>query len=254
MNHTASKIKVFQTDNYGLFQFVEGNRPINTKKIDRIIAEIMEGNDILSEVPVLVKENKNKLDIMDGQHRFEISKKLSRPVFYIVHNEKLSLHNVAKINSNNEKWKDEDFIACYSKRGNDHYKKLQKFKKTYGVATGVCLVLLQNGMLSNIAGGDEKMRLQFEQGLFEVKKLKEATMIIETCKSFEKFSAWNSRSFVIAICKLIDAAAPDFKMDILLRKFNAYPDRLKLQSSWKAYMNNLEEVYNIDNNKRRVIY
>lgn len=43
-------------------------------------------------------------------------------------------------------------------------------------------------------------------------------------------------------------------MEVLVRKFKAYPHKLVVQSSSKQYLANLEEIYNIDNSKRRTIY
>jgi hypothetical protein len=168
MKHITSKIKVFSTTNYKLFANMDGNRSINKKKIQRIVNEINAGNDILDEVPVLVKEVNSHLEVLDGQHRVEISKLLKRPVHYIVHKQKMSLHNVARVNTNVEKWSDQDFINAYVKTGNKNYQQLQEFQKTYGIATGICLGLLTNGLMTNDGGAySEKIRLDFEQGLLE---------------------------------------------------------------------------------------
>jgi hypothetical protein len=253
MQHTAAKTKVFQTTEYKRFTNIDGNRPLNKKKIQRIINEISNGNDILDEVPVLVEENKTSLHVLDGQHRVEIARQLKRPVHYIIHKQKMSLHNVAKVNSNVEKWKDQDFINAYVKIGNDHYKKLQAFQKEYGIATGICLGLLIDGSMTNDGGGySEKARHDFEQGLFEVKKYKEAVQIAEICKSFSAYSAWNSRSFIIAVCRILKKEQCDF--DILLKKFSQDPEKLQHHTHWKKLVTNLEEIYNIGNSKRRIIY
>ncbi|HTD95133.1 MAG TPA: hypothetical protein VK644_15010 [Chitinophagaceae bacterium] len=255
MNHTSSKVKVYQTSDYKIFLMVDGNRPINKKKVQRIIAEIQSGNDVLDEVPVLVKEHKSKLEVMDGQHRLEVARQLARPVHYIIHAANMTLHNVAKINSNTEKWKDADFINCYVKAGNNNYKRLDAFLKQYGIAVGTSLMLLSRGSLqADGSTGEDLLRLSFEQGTYEVKKYKEAVLIAETCKAFVEFSCWNGRNFVKAICKLVDAGKEDFKMDILVKKFKSDPKRLQAQGNWKQYMANLEEIYNIGNSKRRVIY
>lgn len=254
MQHTASKVKVFKSDDYSIFENVDGNRPINKKKVQRIIDEINAGNDILDEAPVLVKEVKNKLHVLDGQHRVEVAKKLARAVHYILHKEDMTLHNVAKVNSNTEKWTDDNFIHCYVKAGNENYKKLKKFRDTYGIAVGTCLVLLNNGTLTTggTSGADENMRLKFEQGSYQVKTLKEATMFAEICKRFEAFKGWNSRPFMVSVAKIINAGKAE--MDILVNKFNDDPAKLQNHGNWKNYLANLEEIYNKGYSKRRTIY
>jgi len=101
MNHTASKVKVFQSTDYKLFKLIDGNRAINKKKVDRIIAEIKAGNDVLDESPILVTEVKNHLEVKDGQHRLQVAQQLKRPVHYIVKKQSMSLYNVAKVNRRN---------------------------------------------------------------------------------------------------------------------------------------------------------
>jgi hypothetical protein len=251
MQHCKSKVTVYQSDNYGLFNLIDGNRTINKKKIERIIKEIKSGNDILDESPILVTESKNKLDIKDGQHRFIVSKEFTRPVHYIIKKKEMSLYNVAKVNSNTEKWKDQDYINCYTKAGNENYKLLAKFHKTYGIAVGTCLVLLTSGVQKNDTGLHDDLRANFEQGTFEVKKYKEAIQFAEICKSFSAFSGWNTRGFIVAITRILQAGQCDF--DILLKKFNKDTSKLTKQPNWKGYINNLELIYNIDNSKRRTI-
>lgn len=251
MEHQISKVKVYQTTNYKIFKKIEGNRILNNKKIERIIKEIESGNDVLDEVPVLVKEAKNVLEVLDGQHRLQVAQKLNRPVHYIIHKQDMSLHNVAKVNSNVEKWKFSDYINCYVAAGNDNYKKIQKFHDTYGVAIGSCLVMLTRGTLTNDSTDDE-LNQKFQMGQFEVKKYKEACQVAEICKTFSEHANWNSRPFVAAISRILAAEKCDF--DVLVKKFKRDPSRLKYHSNWKGVANNLQEIYNIDNSKQRLIY
>lgn len=252
MNHTKSKVIVFQTTDYKLFENMDGNRPLNKKKISRIIEEIKSGNDILDQVPVLVKETKNKLQVVDGQHRVDIAKQLKRPVHYIIKAEDMNLYNVAKVNSNVEKWSDQNFIDAYVKAGNNNYSQLDKFHKKYGFAVGVCLTMLTHGGLKADFSASAQISKEFQNGSFEVKKLKEATQLAEICKQFEDFPGWSSRNFVVAISKII--VANKCELDILLRKFKANIKALEIQRTWRSYLTNLEEIYNAGNSKRRVIY
>lgn len=253
MEHVASKIKVYMTEDYKRFSKIDGNRPINKKKIANIIEEINAGNDVLAECPVLVKElNQTKLEILDGQHRFEVSKQLKRPVHYIVKKQEMNLYNIAKVNSNTEKWKAEDFINCYVKAGNKDYEIIDQFHKQYKAAVGVCLSMLHHGGLKADFGAAANLVKEFETGIYKVKKYKEAVQLIEICKSFEPFEAWNSRNFIVAISKIL--AANKCELDVLLRKLKADPSKLQKQADWRKYLVNLEEIYNIGNSKRRVIY
>lgn len=252
MNHTLSKVKVYQTEDYKRFRFIEGNRNINLAKVERIINEILSGNDILDESPAIVSENGKYLDVKEGQHRVIIAEKLKRPAHYIIKNEKLSLYNIAKINSNVEKWKFDDFINCYVKAGNNNYKKLKEFRDQNGISTGVCITLLMQGTMKSDGGAKHGFIQQFQQGTFEVKFLKEAKMIVEICKSFEPFEGITGRPFIIAICKILDAGKCE--MNVLIEKYKKNPSRLVVKHRWKEYLTLLQEIYNTGNSKQRVIY
>lgn len=251
MEHTKSKVTVYQTDDYSLFKFLDGNRMLNKNKIEKIIREIKSGNDILDEVPILVNENKNHLDIVDGQHRFEVAKQLKRHVHYTIKQAKMSLYNVAKVNSNTENWRGVDYINAYSKAGNDSYVKLGAFTRKYRISIGPALSILTFGLQMH-DGTIAELYAKFEQGEFEIKKQKEGVQFAELCKCFSDYKAWNKRQFMIAISKIIRGEKCD--MDVLLKKFRNDPKQLSYHPDWKGIINNLEHIYNIGNSKRRTIF
>jgi hypothetical protein len=251
MNHTAAKVKVFCTTDYSLFKMVDGNRPINKKKVERIIKEIKAGNDVLDECPILVTEQNGHMDIKDGQHRFQIAKQLKRAVHYIIHEQQMSLYNVATMNSNTEKWTAENFINCYATAGNENYIRLKQFRDKYNIAIGSCLTLLTYGVQKN-DGLISTLYDHFQQGTFEIKTYKQAVQYMELCKSFSEYKYWTSRAFLISMTKILQAGKCD--MDVLLKKFNENPLALIYSPDWKKIIANLEEIYNKGNTKRRTIF
>ncbi len=100
ITHKTSTVAVFQSNDYSLFGMMKGNRPLNQNKIGRIIKEIESGNDMLPYYPIQVRVENGILIILDGQHRFFICKKLTKPVHYIIVAEQKSMVDIAKINSN----------------------------------------------------------------------------------------------------------------------------------------------------------
>ncbi len=251
MKLTESDIKVMKTASYEYFKTVDGNRTLNYKKIARIIKEIKAGNDILDHVPILVTMVGGRLHVLDGQHRLEICKQLNRPVHFIIRDQ-MSLHDVAKINSNVEKWKATDFIRCYKKAGNPHYRKISDFMEVYEMPLSVTLKLLHHGIIKSDGGAKSDLKDAFERGTYEVKHYRQAVDIAESCKQFCQFNDWNSAGFVIAICKVLQADKADF--DELVDKFKSAPGKLLKQNTWKDYLTNLEEIYNHGFSKRRIIY
>lgn len=252
MKHSPSNVTVYLTEDYSRFSFIDGNRETTNPKKERIKKDIASGTDILDESPVLTIERKNKLEIIDGQNRFEIAKELARPVHYIIYKKgDMSLYQIAKINSNFEKWTNEQFMNCYRKGDNANYKKLHAFYIKYKISISQCLVLLTYGGIKRGSAKDD-LHQRFKEGLFEVKTYKEACAVAEICKSFDEFPGWKHQPFVTAICKILEAEKCE--MDKLLSKYKRDPKRLQQRRHWKEYLADLQLIYNIDNSKQRTIY
>lgn len=245
LTHKPSATIVYQSTDYEKFTFISGNRPINQAKINRIIAEIEDGNDMLEYNPIQVEvdlEN-NVMPIDDGQHRYLISMRLQRPVYYIIIRQKKSLRDIASINSNTEKWTDENFINCYIANGNGHYITLKQFVADYGVNIGTSLSLLGQGAVTS--GGAASIRHQknaFQNGEFEVKHLETAISFVKMAKGFDKFPQWNGRVFLYALQQIQNAQK--VKIEDIIAMFNKYPEMLEVQPNFKKYIRNLEEIFN----------
>ena len=201
LKHNSSAVIVFQSTEYNNFEMLNGNRALNQKKIINIIKEIENGNDMLCYYPIQVRVENKKMKILDGQHRYFISKKLKRPVYYILVTENKSMADIAKVNSNVEKWKAQNFINCYIQQKNNNYIKLQEFFDKYKINIGTTLRLLTTGS-PGAEGSNPELTKIFEHGEFEVTHWNEAIGLANDCKRFEKFLYWRDRAFVIAIYRI----------------------------------------------------
>ena len=251
MQHTESQIKIHFSSDYGRFKFLNGNRELNEVKIKRILRDIADGIDVLQYYPIQVREHNDRLEIIDGQHRFYISKKLKRPVHYILMKQDRQLSDIAKINSNTEKWKTKDFINCYIQQGNNNYQVLQDFMDKYNFTATVSIKLLQVGN-PGTESGLLNIGHEFQRGQFKVKFYDMATLIAEKCKLFEHFSSWRDRNFVIAIYR-IETAKKVCIEDLVIR-YHKSPEKLTRQANFKEYIFQLEQLYNIGKQNRVVIY
>jgi hypothetical protein len=247
MQHTTSTTMVFQSDDYNKFNMIKGNREIDVLKIKRILSDINRGTNLLKFCPILVIEKNKKLDIIDGQHRFIVAKKIKSPVYYIMA-EALSLYDIARMNSNTEKWKAKDFINCYVELGNDNYKKLESFLKQFdGIPVSHAIRLLSRGK-----GAEKRSSIEsFQRGEFVITTEKDARQICNAANAFH-FVYKFSPGFLQAISKIIDAGKIATKD--LSEKVNVDPDQLKIQDNYKKYLSNLEEIISKGKHKRVQIY
>ena len=253
IEHFKSEVLIYKTTNYSLFNRISGNRDINSKKVRKMVSEVANGNNLLPYFPILCTEGKNgKLDIVDGQHRFELAKKCKKDVYYIIKVETMQLDKIAGLNSIQEKWKVADFMQCYIEKGCNDYKELQSFMDKYPFPLSVSLNLMAYGITGTDNGAKENLRNLFQLGKYKVHHKKQAIEIAELCKRFEAFPGWHSRGFIVAVGKLLQKNLCDF--DELITKFDKAPQELKVQKSYKEYLVNLEQIYNRNNQKRRAIY
>ncbi len=250
MSEQQSEVIVYKTNDYNRFRMISGNRGLNEVKIKKIIKEIDGGNDVLKYYPIQVKTVGDMLEILDGQHRFFISQKLKRAVHFIILQESKSMADIAKINSNTEKWTQQNYINCYISQGNEEYKKLQKFLNTYGINVGTSLQLLTTGN-PGMEGNDSTLTEKFQHGLILVTYLEEAVELAEICKRFSDFKYWIDRSFIIALYRIKKAGL--ISMDDLYEAYRKCPELLVKNYSYKNYVNNLEQIVNYRKSKRTVI-
>lgn len=252
MNHKLSEVKVYETTDYNRFMRINGNRGLNNGKIRKMVKDIKEGLDFLAEFPIVTSTYQTKLRVHDGQHRLEAAVQAKKTVYYIIRQE-MRLDEMAKVNSLQEKWKPQDFVNCYMEKGVKDYGVLNDFVEQYGIPIKMAANLLYYGVTGaqDGSGGDSFKRM-FEVGEFKARCKKQATEILEACKLFIDFPYWNSRPFVVAITRILQADKVEF--DQLVEKVNENLDMLAQQKNPKEYIWNLEQIWNKGKQKRQVIY
>lgn len=240
-------IEIKNSLEYDLFETITGNRNINQKKVDRICQDIQDGLNLLPYCPVMVYEANGKLNLVDGQHRFTVSKKLGLPVYYVVCHE-ISLQQIATINSKQDKWTAKDFLKCYIKLGNDHYIKLEEILKKYQVQISTAYEMLMQGQPIN-----RKSSEYFKNGTFEVRFLEETIDVLELAKDiFGRYVFTYDRHLLAALLRIQEKGKCNFK--ILKEKISSAPNLMDKQSTVKNYIYNIERVYNHNNRERQVIF
>lgn len=106
---------IYIEENYQIFSLLEGNRVIKEKHVMEIKASIEEHGYF--PIPITVNE---KMEIIEGQHRFVALKELGLPIYYhIVPG--LSVNECSILNSMSKNWATIDYIEAYASRGNQNY-------------------------------------------------------------------------------------------------------------------------------------
>lgn len=142
---------IYETTNYNMFKYLKGNRKVKySKKLELAALEV----GFLYQI--LVNE---KMEIIDGQHRLEVCKKLGLPVRFEI-KEKTGDSEVESLNTTATKWTIRDYVEHYSQIGNKEYEKLGELMdmKITGnsalIATSMNFIG-QSGTVNNIAKNGE---------------------------------------------------------------------------------------------------
>lgn len=251
LTHTPSAVEIFHSKEYARFNMISGNRELNELKIKRIKRDIQSGLNVLMYCPIICEEKNGRLNIIDGQHRFWVAKELKSQVWYVLA-KNIQLMDIAKMNSNTEKWKNQDFINCFVQQGNKHYIELRDFMEEYGFPVSVSVKLLKDGHITADGSGGGSDVQAFQSGRFEATSSDKAFHMANCIKQFDQFEFYKARPFAIAISRIVTAAVCDF--DMLVAKFKKDPSKLTKQGTWKDYLVQLEAIYNLGLHTRKTIF
>src|SRR5258708_10478012 len=228
------KIKV--TD-LSLFDFIEGNRGINKRYIQKLKKSIEE-DDMLEQNPLIAhKTLDGRYELVDGQHRLEAAKSLLRPVWVETVSE-ADLNKIHLLNTNRRNWDNKDYIDSYIKKGITDYQVLKDFVKTYKLSISLSTLMLM----------DSEMRLEettsiIRMGKFKVNRFEEASeegKNINALSSFVEGEIWHTMPFITAVKRVWERIGVQNLYDRLL----VYPTKMRPRAKPKEYLRDFEDRVN----------
>lgn len=232
---------VMMTNDYSMFKNIEGNRNINKLHLKRLKQSIQEKYIM---VPIIVN---NKYEIIDGQHRFESAKDLSKPVYFIKI-DGLKLPDIHRLNTNLKNWQADDYLAGYCELGLEDYIIYRDFKEKYKFGHDETKTLL-SGTLSS----DGNQIDHFRNGTFIVKDLRTAEKNAEKIIMVGKYyDGIRRRAFVKAMLQLFDH--PEYNHAELLNKLSYQSRSLVDCTNYRQYITLIEEIYNYKRNRDNKVY
>lgn len=234
-------IKVQQTEDYSLFKRMKGNRVINKKQVQKLYHSFGDNPVIASAVPITVND---KMEIIDGQHRFQALKKLRLPITYIVAS-KLTLAEVQVMNSATKNWRPIDYARSFKEMGNQNYAIYLDFESKYKLSHHVLLHYLTDMDRRTTTSS-------FRKGDFKVGDIRLAH---ERCKYLVEITKYygrgDTRVFATAFRKVIEH--PEYSHERMMEKVKSHgADILKDSPFMEDYMRQLEKIYNFHCGVNRV--
>lgn len=163
--------QIQSTMNYDLFQFFSCNRRINPNHVHALTSD-ESFPDHFPFHPIIVNE---KMEIVDGQHRFEAAKYLEIPIYYIIQ-DGADFKTIKNINVNQKPWKNDDYLIFYSHQNKDYS---FVFDMKHRFTIGIDFLLAVIAAIEDIPR--HKVNDQFKRGNL---KLKSKQMVLEFLQIF----------------------------------------------------------------------
>jgi len=210
-----TNLVIYETNDYDQFKFIVENRDVTkNKELERVI----EKNDKLKYNPLIVTPDK---EILDGQHRLTIAKKLGKPVYFIVDNEG-DKRDVQDLNVGNKNWSMNDHLHHHAKLGNKDYKYIAEIQKNHRISLSTLLDAFCYG------SRDPKNNV-FKRGEMRVKFKPEEIAEALRCydEIYEHFhfltkKRYFTRSFQIILAKLL--LHPKYDHERMMKVIKKNPD------------------------------
>ena len=220
---------LIETRRYEKFRFIRGNRKLNERHLKNLMRSFQEH---YLNIPIIVNE---KMEIIDGQHRFTAAMELGLPISY-TKIKGMDISDVHRLNSNNKNWGYRDYAKGYADLGYRDYVIFNDFIKKYEFGCFESIIMLANVRNSS------QIRI-FREGRFKVKSLDYAIMVAEQIISLKDyFVFYKGRSFVLSIIYLSNN--PLFSFDYFYHQLGRQSNKLKKQSTRQDYIEVIEKIYN----------
>ncbi len=212
--------KVYKTKEYKAFSHLAENRELNERHVHALMESFVKDGYLFTIIYV-----NEKLEIIDGQHRFEAAKRKHLPVYFIVM-PNWGIREVAVLNVNSSDWTMEDFMNSYAKGGNENYIRFKEFydKHPFDITTAEHILFgkRSNGKSTNDfrTGKILLSEGQVTKGVIKARR-------IACFKDFHP-KGWKSRNFVEAMLILLNTKGYD--NDHMVAQLKKYPEMLLLDA------------------------
>lgn len=164
--------EIQHTSDHQNFQLISCNRDISEKHVSRLSSDPDFAKNIEYH-PIIVNE---KMQIIDGQHRYLACRKLGIPIPFIIQ-EGACLKDIMRVNVNQKRWDSHDFLGFYAKQSKQDYLFIQNVKERYTYP----LYLINTICRKFDNANKNEYNTSFKEGTL---KISSKTEILEFCDFF----------------------------------------------------------------------
>lgn len=227
----ATQVNV--TTNYDQFQFIETNREANRGHVEALKRAFEETGNLTRVQPILVND---RMEVIDGQHRFIAAKELGQPVYYTVM-DGLGINEARSMNILHRSWTVDDYAESYAKT-DPNYRKYLELKEDFGFNHSITLEYIL---------GDKKLGAYaaFKRGEFtmtDAERTAASDKLTKLAQTGEFVPTVNDRYFSRALLRAVAIDGYDHRR--MLKKLALHQNLLRRYASTEDYLRMLEEIYN----------
>lgn len=243
--------QVFSSRDYDSFLKLDGNRSVLEPRKNSIKESIIEHGWIRN--PIVVNE---KMEIIDGQGRFEALQELGMPIQYVI-SEGATIDDCIALNLKQKNWQTLDYIKCYADIGKASYRVLYNLIREYqgkGHMSFENIVIFASK--HNNAGNASGTRGTVKNGTYEligteqtVKKLLD--FAADACSAIGvqrgRLRTWAPAIKFVYFCNEIDN-------NLFLEKLNKYSESISVAVSLEQALSCFERIYNYNMRSGNRVY
>lgn len=242
------KEQVLKTREYHKFSMLAGNRKVNPAHVRRL-EKSMAVRYLIS--PIIINEF---YQIIDGQHRFHVCKKLQLPVYYIIVTG-YGLNEVQILNTNASNWKKVDYLNAYCDLKYPEYLKFRQFMQQFPeFGFQACEMLLANKTIVRTSEARKEYRTDgnvkgqvmfrtFADGDFVCVDYEYSCELAKNILMLKPYTtAFNRKAFIAAMVQLFKSEQYDHEE--FLGKLAQQPTALVDCVNVSQYKSLIEEIYN----------
>lgn len=236
--------EIYETYDYGMFDFMPGNRDLDQERIKRMInglKKLKENNKSFFNPIRTTPGKKGKLLISDGQHTYIAMKSLGLPIHYfIVLNE--TIEDVRLLNSNTLNWSIWDYVVSYAKSKNPNYMKIIKLREKYpNYRQNELFIAIALNKYTAVRSGANRNIIKSGKFIFD--DYDKALLTLDKLNDFDivQGASYLDYKFIRAALKLIACSKYDHGQ--MIRKLEKSPFVYKI-NSMDGYIEELLKKYN----------
>ena len=234
--------KIYEATDYAPFKSLQGNRYVSDPHVNKIIKSFKKVGR--RNQPITVNR---KMEIIDGQGRFEACKRLGLPIHFVF-DEDAGIDECIAMNINQTNWKLVDYIRSFAEQGKPAYQNIISLMKTFSKIPIQVILAVCRGSATDIK--DENLR----EGIFEFKvSYDEVKKELKIINSFLDIPI-SGRIDVFCLALHFLYSRLNFNMNALLQKLQANYQKLAPFSDIPECLQTMSDVWNFRTSKNRVYW